>query len=95
MRESGADVIGLDWHVDMGIARNTLGSSTSVQGNVDPMLLFASEDTIRAEVQSCLQKAGPHGHVLNVGHGVTVGTPEESVALFCQLARESGGLFER
>ena len=42
----------------------------------------------------CLLQAGPKGHILNVGHGVVQGTPEENVGLFCDLARQSGSLFE-
>ena len=89
MKQSGADVIGLDWGVDMALARQELGSSTCVQGNVDPMTLFASEDCIRSAVEECLSKAGPSRHILNVGDGVMQGTPEASVGLFCDLARQS------
>lgn len=89
MTDMSADVIGLDWNTDMASAREALGS-LKVQGNVDPMVLFAPEEQIRATVQQCLAKAGPRGHILNVGHGVAQGTPEESVGLFCQLARDSG-----
>ena len=91
MKQSGADVIGLDWGVDMALARQELGSSTCVQGNVDPMTLFASEDCIRSAVQGCLSKAGSSRHILNVGDGVMQGTPEASVGLFCDLARQSAG----
>ena len=89
MTDMTADVIGLDWNTDMTAARRTLGSM-KVQGNVDPMVLFAPEQQIRETVQHCLEAAGSRGHILNVGHGVAQGTPEESVGLFCQLARESG-----
>lgn len=89
MGDMTADVIGLDWNTDMASARKTLGA-TKVQGNVDPMVLFAPEEQIRATVKQCLADAGRSGHILNVGHGVAQGTPEENVGLFCQLARESG-----
>ena len=89
MASCSADVIGLDWSVDIGRARATLGAGRVVQGNVDPMVLFGSEAVITAEVQRVLSAAGPTGHILNVGHGVAQGTPEESVALFCDLARRS------
>ncbi|GLC42056.1 Uroporphyrinogen decarboxylase [Pleodorina starrii] len=90
MRDTAADVVGLDWAVDMKDARATLGQGVRVQGNVDPMCLFGPEEHIRAEVERCLRAAGPRGHILNVGHGVVQGTPESSVALFCELARQSG-----
>ena len=89
IKDMAADVIGLDWNTEMTTARETLGP-VKVQGNVDPMVLFAPEQEIRSVVQRCLQDAGKTGHILNVGHGVAQGTPEENVGLFCQLARESG-----
>jgi uroporphyrinogen decarboxylase len=88
MGRTGADVIGLDWTVDMADARQRLGLEQSVQGNVDPTVLFADEDTITAAVHECVRGAGPRGHVLNLGHGVLVGTPEENVALMFQLAKD-------
>lgn len=48
---------------------------------------------IEAEVQRVLLEAGPQGHILNVGHGVVQGTPEENVGYFCELARQSGSIF--
>ena len=90
MATCSADVIGLDWSVDIARSRATLGADRVVQGNVDPMVLFGSEAVITAEVERVLSVAGPSGHILNVGHGVVQGTPEESVGLFCDLARRSG-----
>eukprot|EP00270_Netrium_digitus_P001728 TRINITY_DN1190_c0_g1_i2.p1 TRINITY_DN1190_c0_g1~~TRINITY_DN1190_c0_g1_i2.p1 ORF type:complete len:448 (+),score=86.26 TRINITY_DN1190_c0_g1_i2:29-1345(+) len=89
MGATGADVIGLDWTIDMADARTRLvGSrSTAVQGNVDPAILFASKEAVIDAVHLCVQKAGPKGHVLNLGHGVLVGTPEESVEAFFETAR--------
>jgi len=93
MRGSTADVIGLDWSTSMSAARQTLGRDRKVQGNVDPMVLFGTHDLIERDVNRCLLEAGPKGHILNVGHGVVQGTPEENVAWFCELARRSGDLF--
>ena len=95
MRSCTADVIGLDWSVEIGSARRALGAKRTVQGNVDPMVLFGTEEVITAEVTRCLQAAGPAGHILNVGHGVAQGTPEDSVALFCDLARRSASLVSK
>lgn len=91
---SNADVIGLDWSTNMAVARQTLGSH-KVQGNVDPMILFGTQQAIEAEVHRVLAEAGPQGHILNVGHGVVQGTPEESVGYFCELARQSGTFFAK
>lgn len=87
MATSGVDVVGLDWTVDMADARARLGPAMSVQGNVDPAVLFASQDAIEAAVKDCIQSAGQTGHILNLGHGVLVGTPEENVAYMFDLAK--------
>lgn len=81
-----ANVIGLDWATDLHEARMLFGPDATLQGNVDPQLLFGPEDVIRDAVKSCVAAGGRH-HILNVGHGVAQGTPEASVALFCELAR--------
>eukprot|EP01025_Chloroclados_australasicus_P059044 TRINITY_DN7454_c0_g1_i3.p1 TRINITY_DN7454_c0_g1~~TRINITY_DN7454_c0_g1_i3.p1 ORF type:complete len:399 (-),score=23.75 TRINITY_DN7454_c0_g1_i3:465-1661(-) len=88
MQESGANVIGLDWSVDMADARRRLGPSQPVQGNVDPVVLFASQSAIEEAVRDCVTKAGPQGHVLNLGHGVLVGTPEENVKFMFDLSKK-------
>lgn len=82
MKSVGSDVIGLDWTIDMADGRARLGSDVAVQGNVDPAVLFATPDAITLAINRCVEKAGPTGHILNLGHGVLVGTPEESVAHF-------------
>jgi hypothetical protein len=91
---SNADVIGLDWSTNMSVARQALDSH-KVQGNMDPMVLFGTHDVIEAEVHRVLAEAGPKGHILNVGHGVVQGTPEENVGYFCELARQSGAFFAK
>ncbi|GBG00641.1 uroporphyrinogen decarboxylase [Raphidocelis subcapitata] len=87
MGATGADVIGLDWTVDMADARRRLGAGQSVQGNVDPVVLFAERAAIEDAVVDCLTKAGPRGHILNLGHGVLVGTPEDAVAHMFELSK--------
>lgn len=89
MKETGVDVLGLDWTVDMADARRRLGPDMPVQGNVDPVLLFASKAAITEGVKDCIQKAGSQGHILNLGHGVLVGTPEDSVAHFFNVVRST------
>lgn len=65
-----------------------------LKGNVDPMVLFGTEDAIRSAVHECLRKAGGSKHILNLGHGVIQGTPESAVALFCELVRQSSKAVE-
>lgn len=89
MGATGVDVVGLDWTLDMADARQRLGPNVAVQGNVDPVVLFGSQAAIEAAVADCIAKAGPTGHVLNLGHGVLVGTPEENVAYMFDLAKKA------
>ena len=80
MQETGADVIGVDWRIPLDQAWETLGGRGAVQGNLDPVLLFASPDEIRARTQDILQRAGGRpGHIFNLGHGVLPETPVENV----------------
>ena len=89
MKESAADVIGLDWSTDMAEARMVFGPDRVLQGNMDPMYLFANEERIRREVAQNVAAAGNGKHILNVGHGVVQGTPEENVGIFCEAARKA------
>jgi len=84
--ETGADVVGLDWRVDIGEARADLGDHP-VQGNLDPSVLFGDPEHVRERTHEIIEKAGPAGHVLNLGHGVHKGTPIESVAAFVEAAK--------
>ena len=87
LKATGADVIGVDWTVDMADARKRLGSDVTLQGNVDPVMLFASKDALSQAVRDVVGKAGRR-HILNLGHGVVVGTPEESVAHMFALSKQ-------
>jgi uroporphyrinogen decarboxylase len=91
MRETGADVIGLDWRVPLNQGWSTLGHSVAVQGNLDPILLFAEEALLRQRVREILDQAGGRpGHIFNVGHGIVPGTPVENVQRVVQYVREFG-----
>ena len=85
LAESGADVVGLDWSVEMGAARETLGD-TPVQGNLDPATLFAPPEVVRERTREICEAAGSRGHVLNLGHGVDKATPIEGVEAFVETA---------
>ncbi|KAL8161102.1 hypothetical protein V2J09_012591, partial [Rumex salicifolius] len=87
MKDTGVDVIGLDWTVDMADGRRRLGSDISVQGNVDPAYLFSPLPALTDEINRVVECAGPRGHILNLGHGVLVGTPEDAVAHFFDVTR--------
>lgn len=87
MKGTGVDVIGLDWTVDMADGRRRLGRGIGIQGNVDPAYLFSPLPALTDEIQRVVSCAGQRGHILNLGHGVLVGTPEEAVAHFFEVAR--------
>ncbi|XP_010915753.1 uroporphyrinogen decarboxylase 1, chloroplastic [Elaeis guineensis] len=87
MTGTGVDVIGLDWTVDMADGRRRLGSKISVQGNVDPAYLFSPLPVLTDEIHRVVRCAGRRGHILNLGHGVLVKTPEEAVAHFFDVVK--------
>jgi uroporphyrinogen decarboxylase len=83
----GADVIGLDWTVNLGQARAQVASRVALQGNLDPNVLFAPPDVIAREAVAVLDSFGApqradggwDGHVFNLGHGISQHTPPEHV----------------
>lgn len=87
LRLTGVDVVSLDWTVDMAEGRKRLGSDVAVQGNVDPGALFGSKEFITKRIHETVRKAGRDKHILNLGHGIVVGTPEENVAHFFEVAK--------
>jgi uroporphyrinogen decarboxylase len=89
MAESGADVIGLDWKVDIGHARQRLGTMP-VQGNLDPTALFAPPAVIDEKVRQIIVAAGSKGHIFNLGHGVLPPTDPEYVRAMVQAVRRHG-----
>lgn len=88
MAKSGVDIISVDWTVDMAEARQRLGKAMMVQGNIDPGVLFGSQSFIRERIIDTIRKAGNQGHILNLGHGVLVGTPEDNVRFFFETAKQ-------
>lgn len=88
MATAGADMISVDWTVDMADARLRLGRNFKVQGNIDPGVLFGSQDFIRDRIIDTVNKAGNSGHILNLGHGVLPTTPEENVKFFFETAKQ-------
>ena len=88
LQEVGADVVALDWTVEMDDAREILGPDQPVQGNLDPAYLLGDPDFVRERTEQVIEKAGPEGHILNLGHGLDRRTPVESVAAFVETAKE-------
>ena len=92
MGQSGVDIVSVDWSVDMADAKQRLGQEMKVQGNIDPGVLFGSQDVIRGRIIDTIRKAGNKGHILNLGHGVLVGTPEDNVRFFFETAKNADRL---
>jgi len=89
MRETGADVIGLDWRVPLDQGWSALGHAVAVQGNLDPIALFAPDELLRERVRQILAQAGGRpGHIFNLGHGIVPGTPVENVQRVVKYVRE-------
>ena len=89
MREAGGDVIGVDWRIDLGEAWARVGKDVAVQGNLDPVALFAPADELERRVVAVLEQAGGQpGHIFNVGHGILPGTPVENVRLTVELVHK-------
>ncbi|MHB8653952.1 MAG: uroporphyrinogen decarboxylase [Terriglobia bacterium] len=89
MKDAGGDIIGLDFRVELDQAWNRLGAGVGVQGNLDPVVLFAEPSYIRQRVQKILdQAAGRRGHIFNLGHGILPDTPIENVIALVEMAHE-------
>jgi uroporphyrinogen decarboxylase len=92
MRETGADVLGLDWRTPLDAAWRGLDYACAVQGNLDPITLFAGEDLLQKRVRQILDQAGGRpGHIFNLGHGIVPGTPVENVQAVVKFVREYVG----
>ena len=91
VKEAGADVIGLDWHVTLDSAREILGTEVAVQGNLDPSVLFGPQRGIEQAVRRILgENNGRSGYVFNLGHGVLPGTPVDNVRFLVDKVHELG-----
>jgi uroporphyrinogen decarboxylase len=89
MRETGADVLGLDWRIPLDEGWKMLQYGCAVQGNLDPITLFAEPELLRKRVYEVLhQAAGRPGHIFNLGHGIVPGTPVENVQRVVEYVRE-------
>ena len=85
MKETGADVIGVDWRIPLDAAWKNIGGG-AVQGNLDPVVLFANKKEIHAQAEDVLQRAGGRpGHIFNLGHGILPETPVDHVKDLCDF----------
>jgi uroporphyrinogen decarboxylase len=85
----GCDAVGLDWTMDIGVARQKVGDKVALQGNIDPTVLFATPEVIRNEVEKVLTSYGyGSGHVFNLGHGISQFTNPDNAAALVQAVHE-------
>jgi uroporphyrinogen decarboxylase len=85
----GCDAVGLDWTTDIGAARKRVGDKVALQGNLDPVALFAQPEKIAQEVRAILDAFGPgSGHVFNLGHGISQFTPPPHVEALVNAVHE-------
>ncbi|MDX8406389.1 MAG: uroporphyrinogen decarboxylase [Mariprofundus sp.] len=86
---TGCDVIGLDWSIDIDLAKARVGDKVALQGNMDPTMLYANPERIRTEVKDILARFGQgNGHVFNLGHGIMPDIPVEHAKAFIQAVKE-------
>ncbi|PMP75630.1 MAG: uroporphyrinogen decarboxylase [Chloroflexus aggregans] len=88
LRQLGADVLGVDWRIDLDVAWAQYGYEHAVQGNLDPMTLFAPRELIASRAREILQRAGGRpGHIFNLGHGILTETPVEHVRYLVEFVQ--------
>jgi uroporphyrinogen decarboxylase len=87
MARTGIDIISLDWTVDMADGCARLPAELGVQGNVDPGLLFGTPQAIRERILDTVRKARGRRHILNLGHGILPGTPEDNARVFFETGK--------
>ena len=96
MASSGYDALGLDWQTDIGTARRRVGDRVALQGNLDPVALYASPESIRDAVKHILNQFGHgSGHVFNLGHGVHPDIPPEHVGAMIEAVHEFSPAFHQ
>ena len=94
MGKTGVDIVSLDWTVDMSEGCARLPSQIGIQGNVDPGLLFGTPDAIRSRIVDTVVKAKGRRHILNLGHGILPGTPEDNAKVFFEAGKNVNELIK-
>ncbi len=90
MALSGADVISVDWRVGLDEARERTRGACALQGNLDPVALYASKEKLREQASRIIAHAPQAGHIFNLGHGMLPDTPRENVIALVEMVHELG-----
>lgn len=86
---TGADVIGVDWRVDLDAAWKRIGYDRGIQGNLDPLVLYADKEEIKRQAAEIIDRAGGRsGHIFNLGHGILPTTPVDNVKYLVETVHE-------
>jgi len=94
LTSTGADVLGLDWTVDIGKVRNLVQEKTALQGNMDPAILYANKERIRNEAIRILESYGcGNGHIFNLGHGILPDVEPENAKALVDFVKEESPRF--
>jgi uroporphyrinogen decarboxylase len=89
IRSAGSDVVGVDWRIDLDVAARELGPDVAIQGNLDPVTLFAPWPVLKERTQRILDRAaGRSGYIFNLGHGILPQTPVENVRRLVDFVHE-------
>jgi uroporphyrinogen decarboxylase len=86
---SGANVLSVDWRVNLRELRDALGPRVALQGNVDPAVLFGPQEKIRRVTLETISALRGEGHILNLGHGILPNTPVENARLFIETGQQA------
>lgn len=87
--QTGANVLSVDWRVDLAALRKLAGPNVGIQGNLDPALLYAPQDVLRRKTLEILDQLRGVGHILNLGHGILPTTPVENAQLFIRTGQQA------
>ncbi|MCL4550397.1 MAG: uroporphyrinogen decarboxylase [Bacteroidetes bacterium] len=94
--EAGADVIGLDWTIDLNAARKSVGDKVALQGNLDPTVLYANKKKIKEEAVKVLESFGKgSGHIFNLGHGILPDVTPENAKHLVEIIKDYSKAFHR
>ena len=91
MADTGCNALGLDWTIDIDEARRRVGARVALQGNMDPCVLYAEPEGIRAAARDIIERFGKHdGHVFNLGHGIQQAVDPDHLGVLVDAVHELG-----
>jgi uroporphyrinogen decarboxylase len=89
MKQAGGDVFSIDWRIPIDVAWQKLGYDVAIQGNLDPAVLLADSNLVKAQVADILMRVGNKpGHIFNLGHGILPDTPQDNVRQVVEFVHE-------